>query len=483
MHKQALTSGGGERLTPGGQKTACDQTAAPEKSGDCQSAQAVGNRSDTARLKLPALLRAFQHRNYRLFFFGQLISLCGTWMQSVAQSWLVYQLTGSAILLGVVGFSSQIPILLLSPIGGAVADRHDRRRILILTQSTSMFLALILAALTLSGLVHVWHIATLAALLGTVNAFDVPSRQAFVMDMVGKDDLINAVALNSSMFNSARIIGPAIAGVLVATIGEGWCFFANGVSYVAVIIGLMLIHMPAQLRPRPFETALTSIAQGFTFAWRTGPVRTLLMLLGLVSLMGMPYIVLMPVFADDVLHGGPKELGVLMGAAGVGALIGALTLAARRGVHGLEKWIAFCCAGFGTCLVLFSLSRSSPLSVVLLLPVGFFMIGQMASSNTLVQTMVPDELRGRVMALYSMMFIGMAPFGSLLAGTLAHRLGAPNTVAIGGFVCIIGAVLFGLRLRTLRQGAERMIVAMEASGGHPPDAQTGRASVSAPRDS
>jgi MFS family permease len=282
------------------------------------------------------------------------------------------------------------------------------------------------------------------------------------------------------MFNSARIVGPAAAGVLVATIGEGWCFFANGVSYMAVIAGFLLMRIKGRTRLRPFESALASIAEGFKFAWRTGPVRALLLLLGLVSLMGMPYAVLMPIFADQVLHGGPKALGLLMGAAGVGALAGALTLAARRSVLGLERWIAFSSAGFGACLILFSLSRSLGLSAVLLVPAGFSMIGQMASSNTLIQTIVPDGLRGRVMSVYSMMFIGMAPFGSLLAGALAHRLGAPNTVAIGGLVCVTGAAVFGLRLRTLRFEAPQMIVAVGMVGGDPSDEETGRGNVLAP---
>jgi len=449
---------------------------------ESQHAGTAGSEKAATGSRLPSALRAFRHRNYRLFFGGQLISLCGTWMQVVAQSWLIYRLTGSAMLLGLVGFSSQIPVLLLSPLGGAVADRYERRRILVATQTTAMLLAFILAALTLTDHVRVWHLPILAALLGLVNAFDVPTRQAFVVQMVGKDDLINAIALNSSMFNSARIVGPAVAGVLVATIGEGWCFFVNAVSYTAVIAGFLLMRVPARARLRPFESALAGIAEGFKFAWRTGPVRALLLLLGLVSLMGMPYAVLMPIFANQVLHGGPKALGLLMSSAGVGALAGALTLAARRGVRGLERWIALSSAGFGASLILFSLSRSFWLSAALLVPAGFSMVGQMASSNTLIQTIVPDALRGRVMSVYSMMFIGMAPFGSLLAGVLAHRLGAPNTVAIGGLVCVAGAAVFALRLRALSHEARQMIVAVEMAGGDPPDEETGRGSVLAPRD-
>lgn len=428
-------------------------------------------------------MRAFRHRNYRLFFGGQFISVCGTWMQIVAQSWLIYRLTHSARLLGLVGFSSQIPVLLLSPVGGAVADRHDRRRIVVATQTAAMLLAFILAALTLTGQVRVWHVITLAALLGLVNAFDVPARQAFVVDMVGKDDLISGIALNSSMFNSARIIGPGIAGVLVATLGEGWCFFANGVSYIAVIVGLLLMRMGKPARPRPSGPPLAGVAEGFKFVWHTRPVRALLLLLGLVSLTAMPYAVLMPIFAGEVLQGGgPRALGILMGSAGVGALVGAFTIAARHGARGLERWTAFSALSFGASLILFSLSRSFWLSAALLLPVGFSMIGQMASSNTLIQTIVPDDLRGRVMSVYSMMLIGMAPFGSLLAGSLAHRLGAPSTVAIGGLTCLAGALLFVLRSPHLGYKPRDIIVAVETAGADPPDKGTGTEAGFTPRN-
>jgi MFS family permease len=397
--------------------------------------------------RVSSMFRAFRHRNYRLFFGGQLISVCGTWMQMVAQSWLIYRMTGSAALLGLVGFASQIPVFLLSPLGGAVADRHERRRILVGTQSASMALAFILAALTLSAHIRVWHLPLLAALLGIVNAFDIPTRQAFIVEIVGKDDLVNAIALNSSMFNSARIIGPSIAGVLVATIGEGWCFFANGVSYLAVIAGLLLIRPRGQTRARASGSTLAVMREGFQYVWQARPIRALLLLLGVVSLTGISYAVLMPLFADQILHGGPRALGLLMGASGVGALIGALGLAARRGVDGLDRWIAFCSVGFGASLILFAMSTSFWVSMGLLLPVGFFMVGQMASSNTLIQTLVPDHLRGRAMAVYSMMFIGMAPFGSLLAGLLAERLGAPRTVAAFGLVILAAAAVYASRLR------------------------------------
>jgi MFS family permease len=430
--------------------------------------------------------RALRHRNFQLFFSGQLISLIGTWMQTVAQSWLVYRMTGSGLLLGSVGFASQIPVFLIAPIGGLAADRSNRQRVVIATQTASMILAFVLAALTLTHKVHVWHIFVLAALLGVVNAFDIPGRQSFLVDMVGKEDLMNAIALNSSMFNGARVIGPAVAGILVARLGEGWCFFANAVSYIAVIAGLMMmkVHAPARVptTTSPFE----HIIEGFQFVSRTAPIRALLLLLGLVSVTGMPYVVLMPIFADKILRGGGQEfaaligshdlgavrLGILMGAAGVGALLGALTLAVRTGTKGLGRWVAVCCAGFGASLILFAFSRSFWLSVLLLLPVGYFIMLQMASSNTLIQVMVPDALRGRAMALYSMMFMGMAPVGALLGGALSDRLGAPLTVAIGGLASVMGAWWFGLQLPKIRVEARRLIIAQAMAGGEPAEETT-----------
>jgi MFS family permease len=414
--------------------------------------------------------RALRHRNFQLFFSGQLISLIGTWMQSVAQSWLVYRLTGSALLLGSVGFASQIPVFLFAPLGGIAADRINRRHIVISTQVAAMLLALILAGLTLSHTIdrQVWLIFVLAALLGVVNAFDIPGRQSFLVEMVGKEDLMNAIALNSSMFNGARVIGPAIAGILVAKIGEGWCFFANAVSYIAVIIGLLMMRVNPPARAAmasPFEHMM----EGFRFVEQTAPIRALLLLLGVVSLVGMPYVVLMPIFADQILHGGARGLGILMGATGVGALLGALTLAFREGVKGLGRWVAWCCAGFGASLVVFAISHTFWISVILLLPVGYTMMLQMACSNTLIQVMVPDALRGRVMAVYSMMFMGMAPIGALLGGALADRLGAPITVAIGGVASIAGACWFGLQLPKIRVEARKLILAQEVAGGEPSD--------------
>jgi MFS family permease len=423
---------------------------------------------------MPSTLRALRHRNFQLFFSGQLISLIGTWMQTTAQAWLVYRITGSSLKLGAVGFASQFPVFLVAPLGGIVADRFNRRKVVIGTQIASMVLALVLAFLTLTGRVQVWHIFVLAASLGVVNAFDIPGRQAFLVDMVGKEDLMNAIALNSSMFNGARIIGPAIAGILVAKIGEGWCFFGNGLSYVAVIIGLLMMRVERPARRASTASPWTHLLEGFRFVRHTAPIRAILLLLGLVSLVAMPYSILMPIFADKILRGGARGLGILMGATGVGALFGALTLASRSGVHGLGRWVAFSCAGFGVSLILFSWSRNFWVSAALLLPVGFGMMLQMSSSNTLIQAMVPDHLRGRVMAVYSMMFMGMAPFGALLGGALADRLGAPVTVTMGAVACLGGATLFGLQLPKIRVEARQLIIAQGMTAGAPPEEMTAR---------
>jgi MFS family permease len=418
--------------------------------------------------KWATTLRALRHRNFQLFFAGQLISLTGTWMQSVAQAWLVYSITKSALLLGTVGFASQIPVFLFAPLGGIVADRVNRQRLVIATQILAMILAGILAWLTWTGYVrhHVWTIFLLAALLGVVNAFDIPGRQSFLVDMVGKEDLMNAIALNSSLFNGARVIGPAIAAIMLTRFGEALCFGANALSYIAVIAGLLLMNVhcaPRISKHSPIE----DIVEGFRWVNQTRVIRALLLLIGLVSLVGMPYTVLMPVFADAILHGGARGLGILMGSTGVGALFGALTLASKTGVKGLGRWVAINCASFGISLFLFSFSTSFWLSVVLLMPAGYSMMLQMACSNTLIQTMVPDQLRGRVMALYSMMFMGMAPFGAFFGGALAHRIGAPTTVAIGGVACILGAIWFGRALPAMRVEAHRLIIAQGLSGGEP----------------
>src|SRR5580658_1254229 len=377
----------------------------------------------------------------QLFFSGQTISLVGTWMQNVAQAWLVYRLTGSSVLLGLVSFAGQIPVFLAAPLAGIVADRFRRHRVVIATQTTSMLLAFALAALTLTGTVRIWHIFVLAALAGVVNAFDIPARQALIVDMVSREDLMNAIALNSSMFNASRVLGPAVAGLLVASIGEGWCFFANGVSYIAVIVGLFMMRVT----PREIErsgSAIEKIIEGFRFVRETKPVLALLLMVGLVSMATMPVMVLMPIFADRILHGGARGLGLLMGATGIGALLGGLTLASKRGVKGLGRWVWVAATAVGTCLFLFAMSRHFWLSVAFLAPAGFAMLIQMGSCNTLIQVMVPDRLRGRVMSVYTMMLLGMGPISALIGGALAARIGAPWTVAICGVASFGGAAMF-----------------------------------------
>jgi len=378
-------------------------------------------------------------------------------MQNLAQPWLVYRLTGSVVLLGAITFCGQIPIFLLSTAGGIVADRYSRHRVVIATQTLSMLLALILAALTLTHRVQIWHIFVLAALLGVVNAFDIPARQAFIVEMVGRADLMNAIALNSSMFNASRVVGPAIAGILVAAIGEGWCFFANGISYIAVIVGLLAMRVEPHKRKVKRASTLADIVEGFGFVLRNRPIHALLILLGIASLTIMPFQALMPVFADRILHGGPKALGWLTGCAGVGALGAALTLATRETLKGLSVWVATSAAICGAGLMVFAMSRNLLLSAALLVGVGFTMMLQMGSTNTLIQSMVPDQLRGRVMGVYSMVMMGMAPFGGLFAGLLADRLGAPLTVAMGGAVCLISAVIFATQLPGIRVHMRRML--------------------------
>jgi MFS family permease len=412
-------------------------------------------------LPLPATLRTLRYRNMQLFFSGQSISLVGTWMQNVAQAWLVYRLTGSSVLLGLVSFAGQIPVFLAAPLAGIVADRFRRHRVVIATQTTSMLLAFALAALTLTGTVRIWHIFVLAALGGVVNAFDIPARQALIVDMVSRDDLMNAIALNSSMFNASRVLGPAVAGLLVASIGEGWCFFANGVSYIAVIVGLLFIRVAAHKPVKQPGTPLEDVIEGFRFVIGSPPIHYLMILLGILSLTGMPITVLMPIFADRILHGGARGLGVLMGASGIGALAGALLLASRQSVKGLGRWVAISAGAFGISLIVFAFSRSYWLSCALLLPVGFAMMLEMGSSNTLIHTMSPDHLRGRVMSVYSMMFMGMAPIGALIAGVAAGRWGAPATVAGGGIVCMLAAAVFGFRWPSLRAGARELIAAAQ----------------------
>lgn len=378
-------------------------------------------------------------------------------MQSVAQSWLVYRLTGSAALLGLVSFAGQIPIFVLSPIAGYAADRLNRHRVVIATQSTSMVLALALAALTLTNHIRIWELFVLAVLLGIVNAFDIPARQSFLVEMVGRGDLMNAIALNSSMFNGARVIGPAIAGILVAKIGEGWCFFANGISYIAVIWGLLLMKVqpfrPAPALMSPWET----IREGFQYVGRTVPIRAIVLLIAVISFAGMPYTVLMPIFADRILHAGPQGLGLLMGATGVGALGGALLLASRTQLKGFTLWIPVAAAVFAVSLGGFAASNRMWLSAAMLFIAGFAVMLQVGASNTLIQSMVPDRLRGRAMSVYSMMYIGIGPFGAMAAGFAAGAFGVRITILTGAVVCLVSSAVFAFRLPSIRPVARQLI--------------------------
>ncbi len=390
--------------------------------------------------------RALQHRNFQLFVAGQLVSLIGTWMQSTAQLWLVYKMTNSAAMLGVFGFASQIPILFLASLGGYVGDRYNRHRGVIWTQTASLILSFVLAALTLPGVVRVWEIVLVAFLAGIVNAFDVPIRQAFLVQMVGNEDLPNAIALNSSIFNGARVVGPAVAGIAIGWIGEGWCFFLNGVSFLAVIIALLMMRIE-KIELRAGKGApLQNFVQGFRFAMSDRPIRSALLLLSLMNMFGLQYFVFLPIFANDILHGGARGLGLLMSFAGVGAVIGALHFAARTSYKGLVEWIAATSTTCALGLILFSQSRVFWLSAVMLLAVGFSATSQMAATNTIVQGRVPDELRSRIMAVYATMFMGVQPLGALIAGGVAKRIGAPYALAAFGMVCLLGSLFFVFRV-------------------------------------
>jgi MFS family permease len=396
-------------------------------------------------------IRALRARNYRLFFSGQSVSLIGTWMTRIATSWLVYRLTDSAVLLGVVGFASQVPAFVLGPIAGVLVDRWDRHRVLVYTQALSMIQSFALAVLALTGVVKVWEIIALALFQGVINAFDMPARQSFVIQMVDRrEDIGNAIALNASMVNAASLVGPAIAGFLIAGVGEGYCFLIDGISYGAVILSLLAMRITVpQARTAP-RRVTQELNEGWRYVKGSLPIRSILLNLGLVSMFGMSYPVLMPIFAAEVLGGGPHTLGLLMSAVGVGALVGTAALAMRRSIIGLGRRIVLATALCGAGLIAFGLSHFLWLSILILPLVGFGLMQQMAPSNTILQTIVDDEKRGRVMAFYSMAFQGMAPFGSLLAGNLAARFGAPSTMMFNGAVCLIGAFWFARRLPAIR---------------------------------
>ena len=397
------------------------------------------------------LFRTLRYRNFRLFFAGQSVSLIGTWMQHVAMGWLVYRLTDSPLLLGVVGFSSQIPVF-LSPVGGVVADRHNRHRLLIATQVLSMLQATILAGLTLSGTVRVWQIIALSVLLGCINAVDIPVRQSFLVEMVErKENLSNAIALNSLVFNSARLIGPSLAGLLIALLGEGSCFLINAVSFLAVIGSLIAMKVPRRVTAPHTTHVFENLKEGLRYAFGSLPIRSILGLVAVLSLMGMSYVVLMPVFARDILRGGPGTLGALMASSGAGALIATVYLASRKTVLGLGRMLPVSVLIFATAIVLFAVSRSLACSLVLLSLAGFGLVVHNAIANTILQTIVDDDKRGRVMSLYVTAFLGVAPLGSLLAGALAARIGASNALVIGGAVCMAAAAVFARRLPILRK--------------------------------
>ncbi len=406
------------------------------------------NNQNTVRF----VMRALRHRNYRLFFAGQGVSLIGTWMQRIAMSWLVYRLTNSPFLLGLVGFAGQLPTFLFASFAGVFIDRWDRHRLLLATQTLAMVQASLLAFLTLTGLVAVWHIFVLAVCLGLVNAFDTPTRQSFVIDMLeDREDLGNAIALNSFMVNGARLVGPSFAGIAVAAFGEGICFFLNGLSFLAIIVSLLAMKIGHKARNVASAHPFQGLLEGYRYAFGFAPIRYLLLLLALSSLMGMPYVVLMPIFARDILHGGPHTLGFLMSAAGIGALISASYLASRKSVIGLGRVIVFGSTMFGCGLIFFALSRYMLLSLAFMLLTGFGMMTVLTSCNTILQTIVEEDKRGRVMSFYTMAFMGMVPFGSLMGGSLATQIGAPGTLMLGGICCIAASFLFARKLPLLRR--------------------------------
>ena len=427
--------------------------------------------------KLKTIFRSLQYRNYRLFFGGQSISLIGTWMQRIAMPWLVYHLTGSAFLLGLVSFAGQIPTFLLAPLAGVVTDKFSRYRVLLITQVISLLQALILALLSLAGVIQIWHIVVLSIALGCVNAFDVPSRQSFVVEMVEKKEhLGNAIALNSMMFNGARLIGPSIAGLILATAGEGICFLINAVSYIFVVVSLFSMKIQKKKIIRKSGNVLNDMKEGFRYTFGFAPIKHLLILLGIVSLMGSSYQVLMPVFAKEILHGNSSTFGFLMGAAGVGALAGAIFLASRETLIKLGRIIPAASAMFGAGLVVLSFTKYFSVSLLLMIIIGLGLMLQTASSNTILQTITDDDKRGRVMSFYTIAIMGTAPFGSLLAGSLAKVTGTPHTILIGGICCIAGAFLFYKKLPELKKIAHPVYVKM----GLIPEIVTGIQTASEP---
>lgn len=402
--------------------------------------------------KFKLLFRSLRYRNYRLFFIGQSISLVGIWMQQVAIGWLIYRITGSAFLLGAVSFASQFPSFVISPFAGVLADRVDRKKIIMVCQILAMLQAFALAVLTFTNTINTFYLVMLSIFIGLVIAFEMPTRQSFVLDIIEKrEDLANAIALNSSLFNGARLVGPTIAGLIIASAGEGLCFLINSISYIAVIISLIMIKFSQKRKEASTLTVFKELKEGFAYSFGFFPIKSILLLVGLVSLMGMPYLILMPVFARDILMGGPDTLGFLMGASGLGAFTGAIYLAMRKSVMGLAKLITSSAFIFSLGLIAFAISSVLWLSLSLMFLTGFGIILQMASSNTLLQTIADDNKRGRVMSFFSMAMMGMSPIGSLIAGAMASRIGAPTTVLVCGIVCFAGVLLFARKLPIWRK--------------------------------
>jgi MFS family permease len=407
------------------------------------------------------LLRALRHRNYRLFFGGQAVSLIGTWMQQIAMGWLAYRLTHSPFILGIVGFSAHIPIFLFTAIAGVYSDRWNRHRVILATQTLSMIQALTIALLTLTGLVQVWHLIVLSGCLGLINAFDIPARQSFIVEMIEeRGDLGNAIALNSLIFNGARLVGPALAGIIIGLSSEGVCFLLNGISFIAIIAMLLAMNMAPKERKRQAIRLLSGLKEGYAYAFGFMPIRHILFQLALISFMSMSYVVLLPVFARDILQGGPQTMGFLMAASGLGAITGSIYLASRGTVLGLGRVIAAASALLGFGMIFFSQSGLLAFSLCMMFLIGGGIMVQIVSGNTVLQTIVEDDKRGRVMSFFSMAVMGMGPFGSLFAGALASRIGAPATLLLCGSLCILSAWAFAGKLPEMRKMTRPIYVRM-----------------------
>jgi MFS family permease len=421
------------------------------------------------------MVRAFRHRNFRLYFGGQSISLVGTWVQQIALGWTIYQLTHSSLLLGLVSFAGQLPLFLVTPFAGVLVDRWNRHRTLIVTQSLSMLQAFALALVVSTHMLRVWNLIALNILAGIILAIDLPTRQSFIVDMVGSGrDLPNAIALNSFVITGGRMLGPAIAGLLLTIVTPAVCFSINAVSYMPVVAALLAMRVKKRAPITAHSSALDDLTEGVRYAMGFPPIRTVLFLVGLVSLLGMPYAVLMPIFAAEILHGGAHTLGLLMTAPGIGALFGTIYLASRKSIRGAGIRVAAGALIFGGGLIVAGLAHGLIVALFALFFVGLGMIVQLAISNTLLQTIVDDDKRGRVMSLYTMAFMGMAPFGSILGGALANHVGVQTTFLIGGIVCAGGAILFATKIRSMRP----MLLPIYTRKGIIPEIATGLGNAS-----